>query len=442
MNPLKLFPLAITAIPAYCAALDFEGAATRPVEITTEASTGLDAVYVLRDGAGIRLSHTSASPASVRWYRFSRLGGAYAEELTPAVSATKSSVPLDGQDMGYIIEENGRRKCYWIIDYSAHRLELEAISARQGDDCHRTEIALSGNAAEIPYYTINGRRLTLSRELELSYSTLSFDDGSFSYVTSAETTTLPSLSSATSIDAPLCNTVFTLSGDRFLKAWGESESVASPEYTTTAVEATTRATQETRESDNEQKENSEAGLGGSAPCTILFEAATSDAAVFQEWQISRSVEFETIENSFNDLSFDYTFRESGTSYVRFTANNADGTCEYTGPVYEVFIGESRLEIPNAFSPEATPGVNDLWKVSYKSLVSFQCHIFNRWGTEIYTSTDPSQGWDGKYRGKFVPAGVYYYIIKAKGSDGVEYERAGDINIIKYKEGKTSTEPTE
>ncbi len=69
MNPLKLFPLAITAIPAYCAALDFEGAATRPVEITTEASTGLDAVYVLRDGAGIRLSHTSASPASVRWYR-------------------------------------------------------------------------------------------------------------------------------------------------------------------------------------------------------------------------------------------------------------------------------------------------------------------------------------------------------------------------------------
>ncbi len=128
--------------------------------------------------------------------------------------------------------------------------------------------------------------------------------------------------------------------------------------------------------------------------------------------------------------------------MRFTANNADGTCEYTGPVYEVFIGESRLEIPNAFSPEATPGVNDLWKVSYKSLVSFQCHIFNRWGTEIYTSTDPSQGWDGKYRGKFVPAGVYYYIIKAKGSDGVEYERAGDINIIKYKEGKTSTEPTE
>ena len=103
-----------------------------------------------------------------------------------------------------------------------------------------------------------------------------------------------------------------------------------------------------------QKENSEAGLGGSAPCTILFEAATSDAAVFQEWQISRSVEFETIENSFNDLSFDYTFRESGTSYVRFTANNADGTCEYTGPVYEVFIGESRLRFPTRSPPRPLP----------------------------------------------------------------------------------------
>ncbi len=51
-------------------------------------------------------------------------------------------------------------------------------------------------------------------------------------------------------------------------------------------------------------------------------------------------------------------------------------------------------------------------------------------------TNPSQGWDGRYKGKLVPAGVYYYVIKARGTDGKEYKKSGDINIIKYKENGT------
>ena len=46
-------------------------------------------------------------------------------------------------------------------------------------------------------------------------------------------------------------------------------------------------------------------------------------------------------------------------------------------------------------------------------------------------TDPADGWDGKYNGKLVPSGVYYYVIKARGADGKEYNLKGDINIINY-----------
>ena len=52
-------------------------------------------------------------------------------------------------------------------------------------------------------------------------------------------------------------------------------------------------------------------------------------------------------------------------------------------------------------------------------------------------TDPSQGWDGKYNGKVVPAGTYYYVIKAKGADGKEYTKSGDINIINYSGGSAT-----
>ena len=58
-------------------------------------------------------------------------------------------------------------------------------------------------------------------------------------------------------------------------------------------------------------------------------------------------------------------------------------------------------------------------------------IFNRWGNKMIELNHPSEGWDGTYRGKQVPAGVYYYVIKAVGSDGQRYNLTGDINIIRY-----------
>ena len=34
-------------------------------------------------------------------------------------------------------------------------------------------------------------------------------------------------------------------------------------------------------------------------------------------------------------------------------------------VFEISVGESKLEAPNVFSPYGSPGVNDEWKVAYK-----------------------------------------------------------------------------
>ena len=200
-----------------------------------------------------------------------------------------------------------------------------------------------------------------------------------------------------------------------MKAWGQEQSIESATFDTQSVEASTRATQTQREADNEQRVESD-GLGGSAPADITFEAAVTDAAIFNEWQISRSPDFADVLNSYNDLEFSYTFTEQGTTYVRFTANNAAGTCPYESETYKVFIGESKLDIPNAFSPDSSPGVNDEWKVSYKSIVIYKCTIFNRWGKKLFESENPAQGWDGKVGGKVVPPGVYFYVIKAVGAE--------------------------
>ncbi|MCM1518261.1 MAG: gliding motility-associated C-terminal domain-containing protein [Pseudoflavonifractor sp.] len=415
---------------ALCAQLDFSGSTREVITVTPEKSTGLDDIYVVYNISGVSASYR-ASTSDVKWYRFSSLGGGYAEEITGIVrNGNTFTLPSVEGDMGYIIEDGTTRRYFWVVDYAAHPLMIQEISVSPESDCSMTAIDTSGSGDRIVYYTINGRQMELDRQLTLSYRTLVWDADAGNYNQADTSDDFPYLQPTLHVTAPLCDTEFTLDGDRFLRRWGEPMSVTSPSYQTIAVAAETTATQTARENDNEQKEEG-ATLGGSAPSDIEFQAVTTDAVVFNEWQLSRDPEFENITIRINDPVTSYTFREQGTTYVRFIASNAAGSCDYVSPTYEVTIGESRLECPNAFSPGASEGVNDIWKVSYKSIVSFECHIFNRWGIKMISFTNPADGWDGKYNGKLVPSGVYYYVIKATGADGKEYNLKGDINIINY-----------
>lgn len=414
-------------------AIEFVGVPQCVLEYEVPATSGLSAVYVLSSTENVTISYRAANPGSVRWYSFNNLGGGFAQEIPVSVSGADVSVKAAAGDMGYIIEEGSARLYFWVTDYSAHELALNALNPAPDRECGHARFSLDGSAGEIPYFGINGRRFVLSRELKATYNTLEFDESSFVYVQKEAVQTLASASADIAVEAPLCDTSVRLSGDRFLAAWGREVSVESPVIPAMAVACQTRATQSSTASDNQQRTEG-AELGGSAPCDVTFEAAVTDGAVFREWQISRDSEFGILENTFSDLVFDYTFREQGRTFVRFICDNSSGTCQADGPTYEIFIGESKLDIPNAFSPEGSPGVNDLWKVSYRSLVSYECHIFNRYGKELFSTTDPAEGWDGRSGGKYVPSGVYFYVIKAVGADGVKYDRAGDINIIKYSPG--------
>lgn len=407
-------------------ALDFQGAGDRVVEIAPEASTGLEGIFVLRNASGVGVSWPSAN---VSWSVFGAAGAAYAEQ----VSAPGGVLTLQGGDCGIMAEADGRQYCYWIVDYSRHEFLLNGVTASDGDyACDNVQLTVQGSADAIRYYTINGREMTLDRDITVTYPTLVFDKDAVRYVQAENSVSLPYIGASTHIAAPLCDTRFTVEGDRFLRAWDEALSAVSAEYRAVAVAASTSAEQTERTAENEQKPSTES-LGGSAPCEISFAAEITDAVAFTEWQISRTPDFDILENSYNQTEFTHTFTENGTIYVRFIAANADATCEYTGETYEVSIGESKLLCPNAFTPYTSPGVNDEWRVSYQSIVEFKCDIFNRWGTKMITLTDPSQGWDGKYGGKNAGQGVYYYVIRARGADGKEYKLSGDINIIGSRE---------
>ena len=194
--------------------------------------------------------------------------------------------------------------------------------------------------------------------------------------------------------------------------------------------------------DDSGDEQTSTSISGNAPLTVHFAAnpsETSGWSSYYEWRFYK----DTRENSpymvRYDEETDVTFNDAGTHLVVCYAMFIQGTDtvaytdEYwneTGPI-TVTISESRLEMPNGFSPNGD-GINDIYKAKkgWQSIVDFHAYIFNRWGQKLYEWTDPNGGWDGSFHGKDVKEGVYFCLVKAKGADGRNYHIKTDVNLLR------------
>lgn len=172
---------------------------------------------------------------------------------------------------------------------------------------------------------------------------------------------------------------------------------------------------------------------GPGPYTVHFEAAIDPAIhTYYAWQIAHDTQFSEIEVLYRELNVDYEFQEAGTYYARFVTSNADDTESTEGEPYSIQITESELLIPNLITPDSPTGSNEVFLVKYKSLKSFELWVYNRWGKQLFHTKDPANGWDATHNGKPVPTGAYYYLVKAEGTDGIKYNKKGDINVLRTK----------
>ena len=176
---------------------------------------------------------------------------------------------------------------------------------------------------------------------------------------------------------------------------------------------------------------------GPGPFTVHFEAEVENGTPYYAWEIASDASFQDISVIYHELNVDYEFSETGTFYARFNTSNSDNSVETYSEVYTFQVTESLLDIPNLITPDSPSGANQVFKVKYKSLKSFEMWVFNRWGNQLFHTKDPSQGWDGTHNGKTVPTGAYYYTIKAVGTDGIKYNKKGDINVLRLKNNSFS-----
>ena len=411
------------------------------VEESPATGTGLSAVYVFRSLTGASVAYTTAAGNTVGIYRYQTsqtdATAVSAGDIATSTAGGQTTYTLSNlQDArGYIFEDNNQRRGIFVIDYSQHASNLGSISVAENEyyRCQTLDLFVSRGDDDLAYYgLVSGVQRQLTRQYQLQYNTLKWNSENLAFETVNETLTYNNPGTDIQVDAPLADTYFTFSGDQYARQFGITASVSTDTYTAVAAEGHIVSQHQARENTNEVKPTDTSVVGGSAPATINFYAnANEPVARYYNWYIYKTSDLTNPIVRYPDRDISYTFAEFGNYRVVLETTDHTSSCTYTDSV-SVNIADSYLDIPNFFTPGDSPGSNDEFRVAYRSLVSFRCVIFNRWGTKIYEFSDPAQGWDGRSGGKLVSPGVYFYNIEATGADGIKYRRRGDINILRSK----------
>jgi hypothetical protein len=222
---------------------------------------------------------------------------------------------------GYIIVDGSERYCCWVVNYADYYLELNDLFISNDEPCSLMSFRVDGYGPTITYTTIDGHTRVLDREIKLTYNTLVWDDEYAQWQEKEVKESFESIDDVFAVEPPLCNTSFTLTGDCFLQAWGLENSIESEYYQTQAVGCGSTAELDNFDSD---------GLGGWAPCRIVFSGYPTDAVVYRAWEMATDAEFENVIKRFNQDEVDYTFMDAGTYYMRYMVTNEDGSCNAYG----------------------------------------------------------------------------------------------------------------
>ena len=126
----------------------------------------------------------------------------------------------------------------------------------------------------------------------------------------------------------------------------------------------------------------------------------------------------------------YNFNEPGEYPITQVVVNAAGCTDEITHIVKVEYG-TEYYIPAAFTPN-NDGKNDVFKVEGSEIQDFNLVIFDRWGHEIFSSSDISKGWDGKSpdSAQPVPEGVYIFRVEMKNKQNRDIIENGSVTLLR------------
>ncbi|HRG00347.1 MAG TPA: gliding motility-associated C-terminal domain-containing protein [Bacteroidia bacterium] len=162
---------------------------------------------------------------------------------------------------------------------------------------------------------------------------------------------------------------------------------------------------------------------GLMPLAVSFTNTSTgnSAGTSYDWNLGNGMTYTTTNAS-------TVYNTQGNYLVILTAT--DGFCVDTAARIIKVDLVSFFTVPNVFTPNGD-GKNDVFTFNAINMGDITLTVFDRWGLKMFETTASGNiKWDGKNKsGNTVNDGTYFYIIKATGLDGVQYDKQGTINVF-------------
>ncbi len=161
--------------------------------------------------------------------------------------------------------------------------------------------------------------------------------------------------------------------------------------------------------------------------TIQFTDKTTDQYSLEYWWWTFGESGGATSNIENPS---HTYSDTGSYCARMIVMDIHGctdtatNCLIIDPVFNLYI-------PDAFSPNGD-GKNETFQPVGQYIKSFEMYIFDRWGMQLYHTTDINQGWTGKVKGgsAIQQEDTYVYKIYVTDSRNKAHSYVGNVTLLK------------
>lgn len=166
--------------------------------------------------------------------------------------------------------------------------------------------------------------------------------------------------------------------------------------------------------------NNYQGWEGTTSYTLLTSSLNSD-----NWRIVGSgvdtYQVDHIEGIDGQRRYKVIASEGGNSLYRHYDTLQSPVVYFRAP--------TNIWMPNAFTPNESSNNILIPKASFINDKGYTFTIFNRSGIMLFSTSDPLQGWDGRYKGILQSQGAYVYKITYHQSDNTDQIMLGTVLLI-------------
>lgn len=165
------------------------------------------------------------------------------------------------------------------------------------------------------------------------------------------------------------------------------------------------------------------------PNVQFVDQSTDEYGSIQTWQWN-------FGNPYNDsvasyIQFpQYLYPDSGTFCPSLVVTNVHGCTDTTKQCFTIQDLYS-IYIPNAFTPNGL-GFNEIFSAKGKDIKSFEMYIYDKWGMQLYHTTNINNGWNGTVNNDshLCPIDSYVYYITTYDGAGKIHKYLGMLDLLR------------